>query len=121
MPVQFLVHVYDEPVCTQRPYLYSEVPAGSCVGVQVGTPYTLLLIAENHCSSDGVTMVDIATETFPRRSQVEHRPKHDHSLVGHPSMDTHRRSSRFTDLMFCGCREVSVIWFFLKSLIQICM
>ena len=65
MPVQFLVHVYDEPVCTQRPYLYSEVPADSCVGVQVGTPYTLLLIAENHCSSDGVTMVDIATETFP--------------------------------------------------------
>ncbi len=65
MPVQFLVHVYAQPNCTQRPYLYGPGLDGTCLAVQVGVPYTLELIAENYCSSYGVTMVDIATQSFP--------------------------------------------------------
>jgi hypothetical protein len=33
--------------------------------VQVGVPYTLTLYAENYCSSYGVTILDIATQSFP--------------------------------------------------------
>jgi len=65
VPVQFLIYVYAQPACTQRPYLYGDVPAGSCVGVEVGVPFTLLLIVENYCAGCGFTIQDIATQSFP--------------------------------------------------------
>ena len=65
MPVQFLVYVYAQPACTQRPYLYGDAPTGSCIGVEVGVPLTLLLIVENYCAGCGFTMQDIATQSFP--------------------------------------------------------
>lgn len=64
-PVQFLVYVYSTPNCTTRPYLYGPTPEGTCIAVQVGVPYTLILYVDNYCYSSGVTMVDIATQSFP--------------------------------------------------------
>jgi hypothetical protein len=65
VPVQFLVHVYSQPNCTQKPYLYGPSPEGSCTAVQVGVPFTLVLIADNYCYNSSVTMKDIATQSFP--------------------------------------------------------
>lgn len=65
VPVQFLVYVYAQPICTQRPYLYGSVFDGTCTSAQVGVPYTLQLYVENYCSSYNVTMLDIATQSFP--------------------------------------------------------
>ncbi len=65
VPVQFLVHVYAQPNCTKRPYLYGPSLDGTCTGVEVGVPYTLTLYVENYCSSYNVTILDIATQSFP--------------------------------------------------------
>ena len=65
VPVQFLVYVYAQPNCTTRPYLYSSALDGTCIAVQVGVPYTIILYAENYCTSYGVKIVDIATQSFP--------------------------------------------------------
>jgi len=65
VPVQFLVHVYAQPTCATRPYLYGPSFDGSCTSVQVGVPYTLILYAENYFTANGVTILDIATQSFP--------------------------------------------------------
>jgi hypothetical protein len=66
VPVQFLINVYATPNCTIAPNLYGPYnQTGTCQSVQVGQPYTIILYAENYCSSFGVTIKDIATLSFP--------------------------------------------------------
>jgi hypothetical protein len=45
--------------------LFGDDSAGSCVGVEVGVPFTLLLTVENYCAGCGFIMEDIATQSFP--------------------------------------------------------
>ena len=51
--------------CSRRPLLTGPVAAtGDCVGIRVGQPYTIQLIAENFCPNS-TSIMDIATLSFP--------------------------------------------------------
>jgi hypothetical protein len=63
--VQFLINVQNVPSCSQRPLLTGPVSqTGGCVGIQVGQPYVIQLIAENFCPNS-TSIIDIATLSFP--------------------------------------------------------
>lgn len=64
MPVQFLVHVVSPPNCTTPPEIVGKPTEQSCTTITVGDTFTSQLIAKNYCG-DNVTIVDIATLSFP--------------------------------------------------------
>ncbi|CAF1263363.1 unnamed protein product [Didymodactylos carnosus] len=65
VPVQFLIHVVNPPVCTEQPEIIGIPTDQSCISVQVGIKFTTQIIAINHCSNESVTISDIATLSFP--------------------------------------------------------
>ncbi len=66
MPLQFLINVYALPNCTHAPLLYGPYnQTGTCESLQVGQSHLLILYAQNYCSTYGVTILDIATLSFP--------------------------------------------------------
>lgn len=66
VPVQFLINVYAVPDCITAPVLYGPSKnTGTCQTLQVGQPYTVTLYAQNYCSLYGVTIMDVATLSFP--------------------------------------------------------
>lgn len=60
VPVQFLIYVYQPKNCS-IPTLSSSL---SCIGVQVGIPYTFTLTAINRCGPSS-NISDIAVQIFP--------------------------------------------------------
>lgn len=65
VPVQFLINVKNVSSCSRRPILTGPVAqTGDCVGIRVGQPYTIQLIAENFCPNS-TSIIDIATLSFP--------------------------------------------------------
>jgi hypothetical protein len=64
VPVQFLVQVVSPPVCTTPPSIVGAPSEQSCTAVVVGETFQSQLIAKNSCG-DNVTIVDIATLSFP--------------------------------------------------------
>ncbi|CAF0911332.1 unnamed protein product [Rotaria sordida] len=66
VPVQLLINVYDSPNCIIAPLLYGpNNQTGTCESIQVGQSHSIILYAENYCSNYSVTIVDIATLSFP--------------------------------------------------------
>ncbi len=64
MPVQFLVHVVSPPTCATPPEIVGKPLQQSCTSVVVGETFASQLIANNYCG-ENVTIVDIATLSFP--------------------------------------------------------
>jgi hypothetical protein len=64
VPVQFLVHVVAAAACTTPPKVVGIPVEQSCTALTIGQTFTSQLIAINYCGA-GVTIVDIATLSFP--------------------------------------------------------
>ncbi|CAF0912723.1 unnamed protein product [Didymodactylos carnosus] len=68
VPIQFLIHVYTSPSCTVRPPLIGAVLSNACIGIQVGQPFTMELVAENNCGTN-TSITDIGTSNKVQSEQ----------------------------------------------------